>query len=336
MIDFKNLYYYMRGHISKRCNIPLDKVIPAQTTNSKPSGVFATFDILTISDANSYLTEKYYDDATSEFVYVTVKDVVVQLSVRNGSPDNTENQINVISLCQDLHKSFTEDSTLHYFSDKAGVSIKSTSSIRSSGDNYPTAIGKVMIFTMRISISDETREAAESIGSVGFSGNIGDFELNFGTDASTPSSVVFTKVSGDDSVDINLSFTTKTIEGRGSALIISETITLPEDFEFDINLYTQDGDIHNLSLLDGNLVLVFRTQAGLNKVGITYGEVAESIFDIDVTDPITISFSGGNTISILNGVSTVFEIEYEYIDTETDISFDYGGASLISKAVLSF
>ena len=339
MIDFKDVYFIIRNHIARRTGIALDKVIPAMTTNVKPKGVYATFDVLLVSDASGYTLNKRFDPLTNEFVYETVKDVVVQISVRNGSPDNTEDKMNVISLANNLHKSFAEDSTLLYLSENLGASVKALDPLRSAGDDFPTAVGKVEIFQVRLAMMDITREYVGSITNVqiegtAVDGNVSiDGVVNVNTDIST--SVVFSVTSSDPSVNTDLSFYTKSIEGRGEASIVSDTITLPEDFEFDIQLYQYNGDTSVITLLD-DLILEFRTEVGLNKVGVSYGGDPAVIYDIDISNPITIRFRDDSVVEVVNDSTVITSFSLTYVGTETEISLDFEGLSVLSKTVLKF
>lgn len=166
MINFTQVTKTLREIVSTRTGISLDKVIRAKNTGAKPKGLFAAVDILRVSDAASWVTNKFYDAVAEEMVYQTYSDVVYQLSVRNGNPRDDAAQDAVLPLCNSLHKAFVEEAVLGYLEEFGEASVKTVEPLRVSSDFLPTGYGEVVLFNITVTVVDETREAQTPIESV--------------------------------------------------------------------------------------------------------------------------------------------------------------------------
>lgn len=177
MIDFKQIFSTMRSVVISRIGASLTQingqpaVIRAMTTGTKPKGTIATVDIMDVDDSTAYLTDKIYDPDINGYRYKTVKDITVRLSVRNGNPEDDAAQMDVYTLCNSLHKAFTEELVLGYIHDSINASVASVGRSRRSVDTYITGNSTVQLFDVVLRMVDETTESQVPIETIEFTGD---------------------------------------------------------------------------------------------------------------------------------------------------------------------
>lgn len=189
MIQFDKVFEVFRNVIIYRLKPIIGrhiKVIQVRTTGAKPKEVFATMDIMFIDDKNSYLTNSWYDSVNQEMVYETHKSVRLQLGVRNGNPDNLQGQMDVYTLCNLLHKAFTEEAILGYIHDHLGATVTSVLAVRTLSDFLPTGVGNIQVFDMLIGMNDVTRTTNTPIENVEIGGSVGGEDVDI--DVTSPPS----------------------------------------------------------------------------------------------------------------------------------------------------
>lgn len=338
-LDIRDVVYYFRGLIAGKTQIPYDKIVHIYQKGTKPTGIYATFDILRISDTNTYLSNKRFDSESGEVSYETFKTLDIQISVRNGSPSNTDNQLEVQNLANRLHKAFAEDSTLAYLKDNISGVVLTVDSIRMFGDVSPTATGKVALFDLSIAVPDITKEYVGGIRDVQIQGTLIDgsteIDMGFETGESSPSSVLFTVVSADPAIRVDLEPYTKTIEGRGLATIMSEDITLPEGYSFDIQLRQLKGDKSILSFLGIPITLTFVTQGNESRMRVDMPDGDYTTTPINLAIPTSINFKVNDEVEIVNGAYSL-PLSFAYGSLSTNIQLDFEGKQPTSNAVLNF
>lgn len=132
-VNFDNIYLAVWNAISASIGQSTDDlarlggvpaIVRARESNTELPFPYATMDIITVTDTNSYLTNKYTNNQ-GHIIYDTHKNVNVQISVRGPQ------QVSY-GLAQRVHKSFTFDST------RAGLRTTAQAVIASITDVTPT------------------------------------------------------------------------------------------------------------------------------------------------------------------------------------------------------
>lgn len=151
-IDTNSLYTAVIGIVSTRIGDRLSKVgTKPAIVRAKGGGVmnkypYATVDIINISDANSYTTNKYLNEA-GQWVYETYKDVVFSISVRANNQESYE-------LCNDVHKAFTFRSALDYLEETAGATVRRTEDIIPIPDYLSERVQEFNTFNVTLTVID--------------------------------------------------------------------------------------------------------------------------------------------------------------------------------------
>lgn len=158
MIDFKEVYRVLRNVIITRTGLDPRVVIRLNQTGAKPKEMFAGLDIIDIQDSNSYLTDKIFDEVNDQYIYKTHKNIFIRMSVHNGNPENQDDQMDVSTVCNSVHKAFTEELVLGYIYDQLEATVLSTGAITPTYDSLPTGYGAASFFTVVLCMIDETVE----------------------------------------------------------------------------------------------------------------------------------------------------------------------------------
>ena len=166
MIDLSEIYKEMRTSIKNRFDNDLS-VIQARTTGVKPKGLYATVDVVGVTNSNSNLTNKYLEEEGEDgdevllYKYETHKDITISISFRNGDPENFVDQMRVLTMCNNMVKAFEEGNFLNDLYDRLGATVKSVSGVRQTSEAFPTGYGNIALFTVVISMNDVTQEEVD-------------------------------------------------------------------------------------------------------------------------------------------------------------------------------
>ena len=162
MLDFSKIFKTFNSFIKARTNSNIS-VIQSRLTATKPIGVYATFDIISVVNATGYEMNRLVDNDSETVTQVTHKDITVRMSMRNSTPDNLENQMNTYSYITNLYNAFNTDSSIAYFDKALGASILSVGRVLSFNDTYPTGVASAQVFDAVIRIPDDVIEQVDFI-----------------------------------------------------------------------------------------------------------------------------------------------------------------------------
>lgn len=257
MIQFEKVFEVFRNVIKYRLEPVIAreiKVIQVRTTGAKPKEVFATMDIMFIDDKNSYLTNSWYDSVNQEMVYETHKSVRLQLGVRNGNPDNLEDQMAVYTLCNHLHKAFAEEATLGYIYDNLEATVTSVLAVRTLSDFLPTGVGNIQAFDMLIGMNDVTRTAYTPVENVEIGGSVGGEDI--GIDVTSPplacDGLQLGQTSGEGLYMGRPSLTDYTFSGTGEGTYVASKPTVLPNTVFKYAWNDIDTEVVSKLTLDAN------------------------------------------------------------------------------------
>lgn len=335
MIDFSKIYEVYHSLVTNRLdplkhNIP---IIQARTTGSKPTGIFATVDINLVSDKAGYTTYEWFDSTTDEMVIETHKDIRIQLSVRNGSPDNLDNQMQVFTMGNYLHKAFTETPYLEYLSDNLKATVTNVEPVRSTYDTFGSGFGNVVMFNMNMGMVDITRYYQTPIQRVKASCNFGDVDTG---DVEGKCISIFNPVYDSDKVIVT-DITDLSMKVESSAITqysLYNRISTPREYYFEIELekmLSEDYvDIRVMGYKNGSVPLLTITNIEDQLYRVSYPDN-----DLEITIPnnvvgISISNSGikllieDSVYEVLTTVTTpIIEVIRAYLDDTDVISFHF-------------
>lgn len=291
MIQFEKVFEVFRNVIKKRIEPVISrpiKVVQVRTTGTKPKEVFATMDIMFIDDKNSYLTNSWYDSVNQEMVYETHKSIRLQIGVRNGNPDNLQDQMVVYTLCNHLHKAFAEEAILGYIHDNLGATVTSVLAVRTLSDFLPSGIGNIQAFDMLIGMNDVTRTAYAPVENVEVGGSVGGEDTDIDVTSPPPacSGLLLEGTSGELMVERSL--TNYTFYGIGEDTYISSDPAVPANTAFKYVWHYATGVVSELTL-DNNVYTITH--------GDDYLVVTDSSEDVLVTKP---SSESGEIVFIVN------------------------------------
>jgi hypothetical protein len=152
MINTNDLYTKVREFISNTIGNDLSQIggkpaiVKARENGARLQFPFATMDILAITDANSYLTNRYLNDQ-GYVVYETFKHITFELSVRADSQESYE-------LTQRLNKALSFFSSTNLFNEGINASIVATSPITATPDPLADRLQEFNSFILTLGIID--------------------------------------------------------------------------------------------------------------------------------------------------------------------------------------
>ena len=172
MIDTSAIYRNIRLVIATVIGGELSKtksgkpaIVKARANNTRLEYPFATMDIITIMDANSWLTNRTVD-SDGKTVYNTHKHVPIQISVRADSQLSYD-------LCQRLHKAFSFLTVQDLLQDNLEASIVSTDAVTATPDPLSDRLQEFNSFNVVLGIADiDTDESSFSLEGITVDGNI--------------------------------------------------------------------------------------------------------------------------------------------------------------------
>lgn len=297
MIQFEKVFEVFRNVIKRRIEpviVEPIKVIQVRTTGAKPKGVFATMDIMFIDDKNSYLTNSWYDSVNQEMVYETHKSVRLQLGVRNGNPDNLQDQIAVYTLCNHLHKAFTEEAILWYIYDKLGATVTSVLAVRTLSDYLPTGVGNIQAFDMLIGMNDVTRTAYTPIENVKIGGSVGGGDIDIGVTSPLPACGGLLLESTSSELTVEHSLTNYMFYGIGKDTYTASNPVVPVNTAFKYVWRYATGVVSELRLdanvytiTHGDDYIIVKDSSGTELVNKPSSESGEIVFIVNSTLPST-------------------------------------------------
>lgn len=171
-IDYSEVFKGMRTAILTRLGSRQMPVLQMRSLSYKPNKLFATLDIVGVWDTNARLQAVEYDVVRQIKYYVTHKDIRVRIGVRNGNPEDTTAQMDVLTVLNNLHKGFREDKMKMLVFDELGAVIKGIDRTRLSNDYVDTGIGSTGFFDVIIGMPDITSEEIDVFESVEIGGTI--------------------------------------------------------------------------------------------------------------------------------------------------------------------
>lgn len=158
MIDLSAVYRTTRSFIASTIGSELSTgsngnpaIIKARSKGSRPEYPFATMDILTITDANSYLTNRSTNDA-GQTVYATHKLITMQLSVRANSKQSYE-------LTERLNKALTFLPVQDTFITDGNACVVSTEGITATPDPLADRLQEFNSFNLVLGVDDVDTDA---------------------------------------------------------------------------------------------------------------------------------------------------------------------------------
>lgn len=173
MIDYGEVFKQVRNIVKDRVQnkIPSRYILNENTSGVKPNKLYATIQVIGTYDANSFLTNKRYDDVSEEMSYETHKDIEIRIKIGNGNPKAYEDDIETYTLSNNLHKAFVEETVLDTLYSELGATVRSVSPIRTSPQYHNNGYSSTQIFVLTITMSDVTTEAMAPIDSISVVGN---------------------------------------------------------------------------------------------------------------------------------------------------------------------
>lgn len=153
MLDLSRIYRVTRNFIKDTIGDDLSKdgggnpaIIKARSKGSRPRYPFATMDILTITNANSYLTNRTVNEL-GQTVYETHKLITIQLSVRANSNESYE-------LTERLNKALTFLPVQDTFIRDGEARVVSTEGTTATPDPLSDRLQEFNSFNLVLGVSD--------------------------------------------------------------------------------------------------------------------------------------------------------------------------------------